>query len=419
MTKYHPTQDADLRRAEIETLIGDLSAVGQRFPRIRMVLVEWPPSADGFLPPVIEGPRGYRHPRADRDSPELQLQFALTGVLRVADNLPRPDGRGAYIVVCDLDDPDPAGPVDWLTGGRDRPETWQLLDLFERAGRLVQSMEGPRLLASAEQTHYGWFVALVDICEPDERFTWGRDALRLLGETRPPPVETVVPVERSETPGLQVCYAIHDVIYASKVALRRLLAEGAPDRERETGPAPERATRQAQWLKTKTGWKVSFPYQDGGAADLVLPERKGLADVAKLLLRPNTWIASVDLDDCEDLVSDHALKLCGDDEVRSLRDRLSDLEGTPEGGRSDEAVELRAELVRMLDQRGHIRSVNTDLERVRVRVTKRIGEAIELIRRTLDEELARHLELHIRRGSRCKYGPPSGLNWMVSITEAR
>ena len=212
--------------AELQTLLDDVSRLGLRHRRLTLIVVEWPKTVDGKPCDWIVAPRAYRHPMWNNDPEETRVWSTPRGIVRLCEGINRPGDRRAYLILADAEDPDPEGETaEFTMFERHRPDLIPLLNLFRRAGRTVQHLPGMDILESRHRSDARWLLALLELCEPDERATWGEPARLLTGLNPPRDHEFVAPIERNCDPSLPVYTVFTDAVHASQVALRHLLAE--------------------------------------------------------------------------------------------------------------------------------------------------------------------------------------------------
>ena len=185
-------------------------------------------------------------------------------------------------------------------------------------------------------------------------------------------------------------------------------------REPETRASPVTPTA-ASLARTGDGWIVEF---DGRSA--VLPDLKGLRDVARLLERPDVEIHCLDLAERSettyggDAVLDEKARSAVKARIRDLQEELADAEDMNDIGRTEL---LRSELDRLLEVLsqalglgGRSRRLGDVAERARSTVTWRIRYAVRRIE-PAHPALGRHLARSLRTGAFCAYCPDPPLTW--------
>ena len=185
-------------------------------------------------------------------------------------------------------------------------------------------------------------------------------------------------------------------------------------REPETRASPVTPTA-ASLARTGDGWIVEF---DGRSA--VLPDLKGLRDVARLLERPDVEIHCLDLAERSettyggDAVLDEKARSALKARIRDLQEELADAEDMNDIGRTEL---LRSELDRLLEVLsqalglgGRSRRLGDVAERARSTVTWRIRYAVRRIE-PAHPALGRHLARSLRTGAFCAYCPDPPLTW--------
>jgi hypothetical protein len=185
---------------------------------------------------------------------------------------------------------------------------------------------------------------------------------------------------------------------------------------------PRAANRVRGSLRRSDGqWDVSF---DG--VDAVLPDVKGVADLAVLLRNPNKDVHVLELfgaasrDSSSSTMADHRA-------LAAYKERLADLDEEIEQASSNNDIhrrerleaerdELVAELGRVTTRRSGARVfANYPAERARKAVTARIRDAIRRIESTLPS-LGAHLDASITTGMHCRYRDDTDTPWDVQIS---
>jgi hypothetical protein len=169
------------------------------------------------------------------------------------------------------------------------------------------------------------------------------------------------------------------------------------------------------------GWVVGW-----SGASTVLPDLKGLRDLATLVTRPGVPVPAVRL-----LAAGTGVEIAatGGDEVlderarSAYRDRLRDLEDEIAGAEADadlgRAARLRderefllRELAAAVGLGGRTRRLGDDADRARKAVTMRIRDVVNRLETPLPA-LARHLRAALRTGRECCYDPEQPVQWRV------
>ena len=156
--------------------------------------------------------------------------------------------------------------------------------------------------------------------------------------------------------------------------------------------------------------------------DATVRDTKGMRDLARLLARPGTDVAAVELagsliesGDVGELVDGTArdayrARLAALDEELVVADRAGDAQ------RSRQATEERDALVAHLSAAygigGRPRRTGDPAERARSAVGWRIRDALRRIE-AVHPELARHLRVSVRTGAFCRYAPDRTVDWRL------
>jgi hypothetical protein len=209
------------------------------------------------------------------------------------------------------------------------------------------------------------------------------------------------------------------------VARERYVTAGAPalrDRVDALNLRPPRRTSERGELRREgqvwvLGWR-------GGHC--VVPDSKGMRDLAVLLMRPGQVVPALELVEAAGgapaAAAGASLGPVLDDRARrAYRQRLVELEGDLYEAEADADLgrveQLRAErsmvadeLARALGLGGRARIAGDPAERARKAVTMRIRAAIDVIGRN-DDVLARHLRNTVRTGRLCTYQPEDAVRW--------
>jgi hypothetical protein len=164
-------------------------------------------------------------------------------------------------------------------------------------------------------------------------------------------------------------------------------------------------------------WEVSF-----AGRDAVLPNSKGMADLARLISSPGTEIAALDLMGSA-LSSGSAGEASDETARREYRARLAELQRDIDDAESANdpyrAESARAEMDELIDHLGSMfgiggrpRPEKDAAERARSAVTARIRATIKKIGE-VHEPLADHLDLSVSTGRFCRYAPAEPPEWEV------
>jgi hypothetical protein len=164
----------------------------------------------------------------------------------------------------------------------------------------------------------------------------------------------------------------------------------------------------------------------------VLPDLKGLHDLAMLLSRPGTPVPAVRLLAAGagvemptlgrgDEVLDERARAAYRDRLRVLEDDLADAEAAADLGSAqrirDEREFLLRELSAALGMGGRPRRLGDDTDRARKAVTMRLRDAIARLDGPMPG-LAEHLRAAVRTGRECCYAPDEPVSWRVSTRSA-
>lgn len=171
-----------------------------------------------------------------------------------------------------------------------------------------------------------------------------------------------------------------------------------------------------RFQRTGPVWSVSF---DGTHA--LVPDAKGLRDIATLLARPGQHVPAAQL-------AGTAAPSRGQPELDrtalvAYRRRLAELDDDIAQADSDHDPERAAcarverdaivtELSRSLGRGGRPRRLGDDTEKARKTVTARIHRAVRLIE-DHHPPLAAHLRDNLETGTTCSYQPPQPVDWTL------
>ena len=217
------------------------------------------------------------------------------------------------------------------------------------------------------------------------------DAVRRLEERRPlrpPPPDLLTSVARA----------------------RKLLAEAPTESTSVPESAPALRRDGEAWTVTYAGRSV------------VVRDRKGIADLARLLAAPGTEVHCLELIGGSDLggagpALDERARREYETRIRDLQLDIDDARSANDPMRAERAeVELDALVEQLSDAfglGGRVRATGSAAERARSTVTARIRAAIRSVAE-VHPELGRHLDNAVRTGTWCAYRPESALAWAVS-----
>ena len=190
---------------------------------------------------------------------------------------------------------------------------------------------------------------------------------------------------------------------------RRLLA-GTPSATPTEASAPSLRRDGEAWTATYDGRTV------------VLRDRKGIADLARLLTAPGTEVHCLELIGGSDLggpgpaLDERARR----EYERRIRDLQADIDEARSANDPHRAERAEAELDALVEQLseafglgGRVRTTGSAAERARSTVTARIRAAIRGVAE-VHPELGRHLDNAVRTGTWCAYRPESESAWSVT-----
>ncbi|NYJ07696.1 ATP-binding protein [Petropleomorpha daqingensis] len=202
-------------------------------------------------------------------------------------------------------------------------------------------------------------------------------------------------------------------------AYRQAGAEG-PLR-RLTGKADGARDGEALLRREAGGWVVGW-----AGASAVLPDLKGLRDLATLVSRPGVPVPAVRLLAAGtgveiaaaggDEVLDERARSAYRDRLRTLEDEIADAEADADLGRAgrlrDEREFLLRELAAAVGLGGRARRLGDDADRARKAVTMRLRDVVTRLETPMPA-LARHLRAALRTGRECCYDPEQPVRWRV------
>lgn len=183
----------------------------------------------------------------------------------------------------------------------------------------------------------------------------------------------------------------------------------------EQGPSPRQLKAEAICRQEQAIWYFVF---DG--KELILPDLKGLHDIARLLAVPDTNIHCTELMGSGSSMDENDYTL--DDRARrEYRQRMHDLQKALEEAEQNNDLGRREKLCRELDQLtdhlsanlglgGKPRKMKSPTERARAAVTLRIRSVIKRITGE-HPSLGKHLANSIRTGVFCCYSPEERRQW--------
>ncbi|HEY3630301.1 MAG TPA: AAA family ATPase [Jatrophihabitantaceae bacterium] len=184
-------------------------------------------------------------------------------------------------------------------------------------------------------------------------------------------------------------------------------------------PRPARPAPADEGVLTRQGrlWRL-----DWRGASALVPDSKGMADLATLLGAPGREVHVLDLVGAPQQgdtgpVLDAAARTSYQARLRELQDELDAAEADADAGRLARAREewewLTAELSSALGLGGRDRRTGDPVERARKAVGMRVATAIRAIAE-VHEPLARHLRRAVRTGRFCSYQPEEPTAWRVA-----
>jgi hypothetical protein len=158
----------------------------------------------------------------------------------------------------------------------------------------------------------------------------------------------------------------------------------------------------------------------------LVPDSKGVRDIAVLLTRPRRPVSVLDLAgpgratgaDLGPVLDDRA-RAAYRERLHELEEDLVEAEADNDPARAEKARTERdfiaRELAAALGIGGRVRSAGDPVERSRKAVSMRIGAAVKAIER-VDPALGRHLRVSIRTGRQCVYEPEDDVTWHCQTT---
>lgn len=167
-----------------------------------------------------------------------------------------------------------------------------------------------------------------------------------------------------------------------------------------------------------------------GGREARVPNVKGLADLATLMVRPGEEVPATDLvaartaapppsSGAADPVLDRRALAAYRTRLATLAEEIDEAEQAHDSGRvqraRDEREALLDELRRATGRGGRPRRLGDNAERARKAVTARIRDAIERIGNQ-HAALGAHLRASVRTGSFCCYAPPEPTVWRIRQT---
>jgi hypothetical protein len=180
-------------------------------------------------------------------------------------------------------------------------------------------------------------------------------------------------------------------------------------------PADERPTNR--FVRHGDVWTITF-----AGATASLRDRKGLADLARLLAEPHRELAALDLAaagggavaaDLGDVIDADAREAYKA-RLRDLDDELTEADAHGDAARSARLAAERDALVEQLvgayGLGGRARRSGGSAERARTAVRSRLRDALDRIAE-VNPELGRHLRRSVRTGTFCVYDPDPHVVW--------
>ena len=154
------------------------------------------------------------------------------------------------------------------------------------------------------------------------------------------------------------------------------------------------------------GWRIEL-----GERTTVVDHRVGMFHLAVLVANPGTEIVAADLvaglDAVAQAIGTNPMSrqaVLDQTAVRQYRQRLAELQDTPDDAESTEHDWLEAELTANTRRRGAARAFADSAERARLAVGRAIRRALTTIERA-DPEIGAHLRETVYTGIRCWYRP--------------
>jgi hypothetical protein len=211
------------------------------------------------------------------------------------------------------------------------------------------------------------------------------------------------------------------VAFYERAGLTERVAQLAPQLEGAPGSAAA-PPDLARWERTGAGWSVTFRGRTAA-----LPPVKGMADLARLLARPEAELHVLDLvgpggaaaprQGDAGVVLDDRARAAYQQRLRDLAEQIADAEADGDGEALARATGEReflvAELTGAFGLGGRPRRVGDPAERARTTVTSRIRDALGRVD-LAHPELGRHLRASVRTGTFCSYAPEQPVVWDVS-----
>jgi hypothetical protein len=206
--------------------------------------------------------------------------------------------------------------------------------------------------------------------------------------------------------------------------LAAVIADAATSRP-AAAPAEPRGRDAArvghELCRVGESWRLTF-----GGVTVLVQDRKGLRDLARLLTSPGTEIAAIDLASPaggrdvmqrgverldEQARAAYRRRLAELDDELDEADRHSDLARS--AALSAEREAIMAELASAYGLGGRARRSGDTAERARTAVTARIKDALRRIE-AVHPDAAAHLTRAVRTGTFCAYDPHPAEHWVVA-----
>ena len=184
----------------------------------------------------------------------------------------------------------------------------------------------------------------------------------------------------------------------------------------DTAPPPEPEPGTNLFRRVGAAWDLRF-----AGRQALIPDARGLADIAALLARPHQGVPAIDLAgrprsapgqpalDRRAVEAYRARLRDLDDEITSAE---ADHDNSRANSRRDEREALLEELRRSFGRAGRSRRLDDDTEKARQTVSARIHRALRTIERQ-HPALAAHLRDAIDTGTTCTYRPPAPIDWQL------
>ncbi|MBA2768204.1 MAG: hypothetical protein H0U35_03550, partial [Sporichthyaceae bacterium] len=191
---------------------------------------------------------------------------------------------------------------------------------------------------------------------------------------------------------------------------------------RLTGAGAQPAGRHGELRHGAGGWVVTW-----AGEQTVLPDLKGMHDLATLVVRPGTPVPALTLlagaagvaivpAGGSDEILDEQARSAYRDRLRALEDEIADATARGDLGRAEHHRDERDFLVRELSAAlglgGRPRRLGDESDRARKAVTMRLREVIMRLDGPMPA-LARHLRAAMRTGRECCYDPEEPVSWWV------